>query len=156
MVPSGMSSCRLGHFCMLTFMPKRPLNFFLLLSNRSEAMNFLSVSPPASISSFAQRPGVPSSWVRGGEILSRLCFDRPSLSGHECMNCTTNELLIAFTNSPVITQPSSICDNGRFSCVAVGVHPADLQNNDDWAKTGNAYHVRLSCRYLLLHYSTIK
>jgi len=108
--------------------------------NRCEAMNFLSVSPPASISSFAQRPGVPSSWVRGGEILSRLCFDRPHLRGHECMNCTTNELLIAFTNSPVITQPS-ICDNGRFSCVAVGVHPADLQDNDDWAKTGNAYHL---------------
>lgn len=81
------------------------------------------------------------SWVRGGEILSKLCFDRPNLNGHKCMKCTKNELLIAFTNSPIYPAPSSVCGGNPYQCAAIGVHPANHANMDSWAKTGPAYHL---------------
>lgn len=81
------------------------------------------------------------SWVRGGEILSRLCFNRPYLKGHECMKCTENELLIAFTNSQIYPAPSASCGGNPYHCAAIGVNPAQQANMDTWANTGPAYHL---------------
>jgi len=108
--------------------------------SRCEAHKFFTSD--ISMQSFqANQQQQSPSWVGGGEILSRLCFDAPHPNGHECMNCTKNELLIAFTNSPMWTFPPGVCGGDPYHCAAVGTGTANWNNMDTWADSGPAYHL---------------
>jgi len=89
------------------------------------------------------------SWVGGGEILADICFNyNEQRPGHECMKCSKNELLVAFTNSPVMPVPGNYCGGNPFQCAAIGIAPSNLMNLDAWANTGPAYHLPSNPLYM--------
>merc|ERR1719209_2006954 len=63
------------------------------------------------------------------------------------MDCTKNELLIAFTNSAIIPPPASVCGGNPYHCAAIGVSPATYVNMDAWTNSGPAYHLPNTVEY---------
>jgi len=111
--------------------------------SRCEAYRFFQENPGMTSFNYQAAP----SWVGGGEILSKLCFNRPQYDGHKCMDCTKNELLIAFTNSAIIPSAPSVCGGNSYNCATIGVSPAAYINMDAWTNSGPAYHLPNTVEY---------
>jgi len=91
-----------------------------------------------------QSPNSGNSWVGGGLILADHCFKNKRLP---CTNCTSNELVIAFTNSQIRGSSSSWCSGpstgkGRpFYCAAVGTGTATYPNLSSQMQSGSIFLV---------------
>ena len=91
-----------------------------------------------------QSPNSGNSWVGGGLILADHCFKNKGLP---CTNCTSNELVIAFTNSQIYGSGSSWCNGpstgkGRpFYCAAVGTGTATYPNLSSQMQSGSIFLV---------------
>ena len=91
-----------------------------------------------------QSPNSGNSWVGGGLILADHCFKNKRLP---CTNCTSNELVIAFTNSQIRGSSSSWCSGpstgkGRpFHCAAVGTGTATYPNLSSQMQSGSIFLV---------------
>ena len=91
-----------------------------------------------------QSPNSGNSWVGGGLRLADHCFKNKRLP---CTNCTSNELVIAFTNSQIRGSSSSWCSGpstgkGRpFHCAAVGTGTATYPNLSSQMQSGSIFLV---------------
>ena len=93
-----------------------------------------------------QYPNSGNSWVGGGLRLADHCFKNKKLP---CTNCTSNELVIAFTNSQIYGSGSYWCNGpstgkGRpFYCAAVGTGTATYPNLSSQMRSGSIFLVLL-------------